>query len=410
METLELLEIIQKGESSYVQFKERIKDAHSISQEMVAFANFKGGTIIIGVNDKTGKLNGLSFQEIQKHNEMLVNAASNNIKPSLFITTEQVTINNEVLIIAKIPEGTNKPYKDKNGIIWIKNGSDKRRVTSNDELLRLLQESKNIFADEQTIPNTSINDINFNVLKYYLLKSNTEKFRDIIENDNPQTLYDFNRYELNNFLERINFANSVKKLLKNLQILSNDNLTLTGLLLFSDKLQFYRPLFTVDCVTFPENSTSTNTYTDTETIKGNYFDVFKKSIFFIERNLKKIPIGKGFNQPGKYEIPLEVFEELVVNALVHRNYYINSTIKIFIFPNRIEIISPGVLPNSLTVENIISGISIARNPTLHSLAKYILPYKGYGSGIKRALNLYPQIELKNNTSKEQFISIIKREV
>jgi len=87
---------------------------------------------------------------------------------------------------------------------------------------------------------------------------------------------------------------------------------------------------------------------------------------------------------------------------------INSTVKLFIFQDRIEIISPGVLPNSLTVENIKSGISIPRNPTLQSIAQFILPYSGLGTGITRITELYPDIEFENNISKEQFITIIKR--
>ncbi len=409
METLEILELIQKGESSKVQFKERIKDAHSISQEMVAFANLKGGTILIGVNDKTGELNGLSFVEIQKYNNILSDASSNNVKPSIFIETEQAVINNQTIIIISVKEGSNKPYKDKDGIIWIKNGSDKRKVTSNEELARLLQESKSIFADEQLISNTSVSDIDTNILKYYILKSNISNFEEITEKlpDNF-TPNDLEKYETDVFFNKINFQNTLKKFLQNIRVLNENELTLSGLLLFCDNLQRHRQLFTIDCVTFPDNNTNSTTYVDTEIIAGSYYFVFHKAMQFVNRNLRKIPSQTGFNVPPKSEIPTEVFEELIVNALVHRNYFINSTIKIFVFPNRIEIISPGVLPNSLTVENVINGIAIQRNPNLHSLAKYILPYKGYGTGIKRAVSMYANIQFINNLSKEQFIAIISK--
>ena len=230
---MKILETIQKGESSYVQFKRRIKDSHPISQEMVAFANFKGGTIIIGVDDKTGELNGLSFTEIQKHNDLLANAASNNVKPSLFINTEQQTINNQTIIIANIPEGTNKPYKDKKGTIWIKNGSDKRRVTDNNEIARFLQQSQNVYADEQNISGSSINDININNLKYFILKSNTENFEDIIKNKEKITPFSIREYDIDFFFKRIDFNNTLKKFLNNLRILTGDELSLAGLLLFS---------------------------------------------------------------------------------------------------------------------------------------------------------------------------------
>lgn len=267
MESIELLEIIQKGENSYVQFKRRIKDAHSISQEMSAFANYKGGTIIIGVEDKTGELNGLTFAEIEKNNNTLANAASDNVKPSLFIHTEQVTINNQTLIIAKIPEGINKPYKDKKGAIWLKNGSDKRRVTSNEELARLLQDNKNIYADEQIIPNTSLSDLDIN------------KFDDYLKNRYNKNSSDFNV--------------DIKQLAVNTNLIKENKITLTALLLFGKFPQKYRPLFTIQCVAFSGNSLNTTKFKDKEQqMVGDLKTIFEKSRSFIERNLHKIQVKK----------------------------------------------------------------------------------------------------------------------
>lgn len=111
------------------------------------------------------------------------------------------------------------------------------------------------------------------------------------------------------------------------------------------------------------------------------------------RNLQKVQAGQGVNSSGIPEIPPVVFEELLVNALIHRDYMISAPIKLFIFENRIEIISPGHLPNNLTVKKILAGNSNIRNPILGSfVAKGLMPYKGLGSGIKRALESWPEIE------------------
>ncbi len=97
--------------------------------------------------------------------------------------------------------------------------------------------------------------------------------------------------------------------------------------------------------------------------------------------MHKLQAGRGVNAPGQAEIPGSVFEELLVNALVHRDYLVNAPIRLFIFDNRIEIISPGHLPNNLTVEKIRNGNSNIRNPILVSyVAKGLLPYHGLGSG------------------------------
>ena len=103
------------------------------------------------------------------------------------------------------------------------------------------------------------------------------------------------------------------------------------------------------------------------------------------------------NAPGLPEIPASVFEELLVNALVHRDYLVSAPIRLFIFDNRIEIISPGHLPNNLTVEKIRAGNSNTRNPILVSyVAKGLLPYHGLGSGIQRALEQWPKIEFTDD--------------
>ncbi|MDI6730194.1 MAG: ATP-binding protein [Candidatus Altarchaeum sp.] len=152
-----------RGESSTVQFKERVNDAYSIATEMVAFSNSLGGFIIIDVNDKTVDLNGLSYGEINTINQLLANAASNNVKSPITIFTEQVSVNEQTLIFVRIKEGNDKIYRDNKGIIWVKNDSDKRKVVSNDELLQMLQSSGNLIADEEPVVNSTFNNIDINI-------------------------------------------------------------------------------------------------------------------------------------------------------------------------------------------------------------------------------------------------------
>jgi len=127
------------------------------------------------------------------------------------------------------------------------------------------------------------------------------------------------------------------------------------------------------------------------------------------RNLHKVQAGRGVNAPGTPEIPEEVFEELLVNALVHRDYLVSASIRLFIFDNRIEIISPGHLPNNLTVEKIRAGNSNTRNPILVSyVAKGLLPYHGLGSGIKRALEKWPAIDFTDDHDGCLFTATVHR--
>ena len=140
-------------------------------------------------------------------------------------------------------------------------------------------------------------------------------------------------------------------------------------------------------------------------------------------DLRQILNGKGWRQGVILDPHQEILEHegaigfIVLNQtcvrwgrrLVHRNYFISGPHKLFIFDSRIEIISPGCLPNTLTVEQVKSGSSIPRNPILHGLASRILPYRGIGTGIRRALRLYPQIEIENSIDRNELRVVLSRE-
>lgn len=99
MKADELLHIIRMGETSTVQFKERIDDAYKLGCELTAFSNSLGGQLLIGVNDKTGELNGLSFEELQKLTTLVSNTASENVKPSILVQTETIDVDGQVILI-----------------------------------------------------------------------------------------------------------------------------------------------------------------------------------------------------------------------------------------------------------------------------------------------------------------------
>ncbi|MDZ7309543.1 MAG: hypothetical protein ONB49_21140, partial [candidate division KSB1 bacterium] len=117
----------------------------------------------------------------------------------------------------------------------------------------------------------------------------------------------------------------------------------------------------------------------------------------LKRNLKKEQKQQHRNSLAELQIPEGVFEELLVNVLIHRDYLVNAPIRLFLFEDRVEIISPGVLPNNPTIENITHGVSNQRNPIISSFATRQkpplgLPYRGIGTGRKRALQLHAKID------------------
>jgi ATP-dependent DNA helicase RecG len=152
-----------------------------------------------------------------------------------------------------------------------------------------------------------------------------------------------------------------------------------------------------------------DSYIDSQDLTGRIADIFQKSMSFVLGNIKHIQKNQSVNAPGEPEIPRIVLEELIANALIHRDYFVSAPVRIFVFQNRVEIISPGHLPNNLTVENIKRGNSNIRNPILASYATKLLPYRGLGSGITRALKAYPDIVFEDYQDGNQFRVIINRE-
>lgn len=116
----EILELIASGETTKVQFKENVHNITSIAQEMVAFSNTKVGLILIGIDDSTGKIIGLSYHDIQRINNLLSTAAHDHVKSPIFISTDTVRIGDERIIVVSIPEGSDKPHTDKDGVVWLK--------------------------------------------------------------------------------------------------------------------------------------------------------------------------------------------------------------------------------------------------------------------------------------------------
>ena len=187
-------------------------------------------------------------------------------------------------------------------------------------------------------------------------------------------------------------------------------LNLAGLLMFAEQPELVKPQFVLKAIRYPGNQIHATNYLDTEEFAGSLPKIFEDAMAFIMRNLHKIQVGRGVNTPGIPEISATVFEELLVNALVHRDYLVSAPVRLFIFDNRIEIISPGHLPNNLTTEKIRTGITNIRNPILVSyVAKGLLPYHGLGSGIKRALGEWQGIDFIDDREGSLFTAIVYRQ-
>lgn len=374
------------GETTKVQFKLEFTSQKEIAKEMIAFANTKGGCILFGVEDKTGELVGLTYDQLQQTARDLGNTAQEQVRPTIYIETDVVKADGKHFLVCTISEGRNKPYKNLQGEIWVKQGADKRRITENAEILALFQDSGSYQTDASGV--------------------------------NEATFDDLDRYAIDDYLQKVynttldGFGSKAEQVLRNIHVLNHNGIpTLAGYLFFGKHPEYNCPTLMVKAVSFFGNELAGTQYRDTKEILGNMPQVYDKCMAFLKANLHNVQEpGASFNTLGKLEIAEDVLEEVLQNALVHRDLLRSAPIRLFIFDNRVEIISPGALAGGLTVDDIRNGKTYQRNPYMATFATNALHYRGIGSGIVRILAENPSIELDNDVDGKEFKVIIWRTI
>jgi len=360
----ELLEIINNGENFYIEFKEEQIKSKDLGEEIVAFANSEGGTILIGVSDNKEivGINDIKFEE------KVMNICRNNVIPNIIPTFEIVDVNNKKIAILTIPKGLSKPYYTIDNKYYIRVGTTKR-IASREELLRLFEGNGSLHFDISPVPNTSIKDLNLDIIRDYFLKYNA-----------------FDLYEED--------AKQVERILINADILKplNDYIVCSvgGLLVFGKLPQNILPQNGISFAHFKGTDIS-DELIDKKVIEGRIQDIAEQTMVVIKNNIL-VPSKINSLKRTDVEIyPLIVLREAIVNCLVHRNYSIyGSKIRIFMFDDRIEFRSPGRLPNTVTIEKMKIGVSFARNPFLVKYMENMRYIDQLGRGI-------PMI-IKNMTS------------
>ena len=398
----DILKQIKAGEVSGVQFKERILDKYDIACELVAFSNSHGGKLVVGIKDKTGEINALSYSEVQETTNLLSDIASENVVPSILIKIDTVEVEDGNLVVATVKEGLNKPYHDNKGIVWVKNGADKRKVFDNAELAEMMTDCGSFAPDEAGVRDATVNDLDATTIKLFL----GNRFERVLEKKGL-TGDAFNEASLDMICSAIAKGHDCEKILRNLRFIRPDGtLTVAAMLLFGKYTQRWMPMMTAKCICFAGNSVGSKVFRDKVNdadMEGNLLHQYDTIMDFFTRNLHNVQVGDEFNSMGKLEIPYTSLVEFTVNSLVHRSLNMKAPVRIFIFDNRVEIHSPGALPNGLTIDDIKAGTSMPRNMFLFNNAIYLLPYTGVGSGITRALDEDINVTFMNNDKAQEFV-------
>ncbi len=358
-----IAELIAQGENSAVEFKSAQVRAESIAKELVAFSNTQGGVLLIGVEDNS-EVSGIDL-DVDATKEWVANIARENVIPPIVPIIEKSIFQGKNIIKIDIGKGRDKPYQTNKHQFLIRVGSTNRTATQA-ELMRLFQQSGVYHYDKQGIDATSIKDLNLTKIDEY-----------------------FDRYQVD-----FSHEDDPERILINTDILDDQGLTtIAGLLVFGINPQRY---LSEACISFAHFSGTeiSDELIDKQVISGTLDLQVDSTLAVIKNNLlqpSRIKGTKRFNTSLQY--PDKVFRELLVNACVHRNYAINgSRIRIFMFDDRIEFISPGRLPNTITIGKLKSGVSYASNPVVVKFMENLR----YIDKLGRGLPMVYQTAVQNN--------------
>ena len=371
---MDIKEIVKNGENKTIEFKEIIPNSKKISQTAVAFANGAGGKILIGITDDR-KIVGIDekqdiFKIIDDLNTIIYDSCYPNINTDIYTENKD----NKTILVIEVFPGNLKPYYIKsmgkeNGV-YIRIGASNRKA-SYENVLELERQRRNITFDEEIDWDLEYEDLNLDFLK--------KKFK---ENGK-----DF----------------SEEKLL-NLGLIKKDGNDLKVTRGVGIILGLYENT-NINCARF--KGKTMDIFLDKKEFDGDIFGKIENIQMFLSNHLNLSSKFENFQRKDILEIPMLALREGIINAIVHRDYSNQGRdIKIGIYDDVVEIVSPGGLPSTLTIEQIYSGRSEIRNRVLARIFKELNFIEKWGSGINRMINLCKEVNLKVPEIKETGDSIV----
>ena len=332
------------GEDSRWEFKEVVFAAGAVkaprqrdlADELAAFANGRGGFLLCGVTDD-GRVQGMTRVQMDAVERVLVEACSSSVKPPIDAHISRMEAGGGPLLVVEVPPGY--AQHDSPGGCYRRVGSSKRRMTS-DQRLRLAQQrgqARFVWFDRQSVPGTGIETLTNRLWKPLISASGA--------------------------------ANTLAAL-QNLRLLVRDDgdvlrATVAGILLCTDDPQRWFPNASIMATLYSGGDRASGQH-DAQEITGPLQEQIAGAVRFVLRNMRVA----ARKTPGRVDIPqysIEAVFEAVVNAVAHRDYSVQGQrIRLSMFEDRLEIDSPGALPNGMTIENMEVSQS-TRNDVIASI-------------------------------------------
>ncbi len=373
----ELLEIIENQENSWVEFKRDDIRSEQLAKEIVAMLNFEGGRVLLGVEDD-GTITGLQRENTE---ERVINIARDKIHPPVLPAYEQVKIKDNLFVgVIAFDRGVSKPYMLKHNNsqdVFIRRGSISDPATR-EEQARLYQEGSMMHAEVMPVPKTNFDSLDLARLQNYL--------QDILNDSGvPKTKKDW--------ITRLKNLNFMTDGIQDKPVCTIAGLVLFGInprrmlrqagirLIFFDSLnkQYQAKLDTI--LDAPLLGRFKVEKMDKQLIDAG---LIEKCLEEIELFITKEPneIDDNFRRPKERFYPFEAVRELLINALAHRDWIRFVDVEIFGYKDRLEIISPGSLPNSMTVEKMLAGQRSYRNSIIVDVLRDYGYVDAKGMGIR----------------------------
>ena len=332
-------ELIALGEGFTTEFKQSLPS--DLGREICAFANATGGVILIGVDD-AGTVIG-----VQDHNRLKsqVQSVARSADPPVAVEVES----EEEVLLVTVPEQHGKPYSFR-GRFFIREGATCQQL-SRDEIRDFFFKEGLIRLDE-----TPCNAFDPSL---EITPGRWAEFAEHAGIDpglNPMTV------------------------LENLHLVKGSRMTHAGAWLLADDITRFTLQASVTCAVF-QGSAKTHIL-DRKEFHGNLYAIYQDvmAYFLAKLNSALIPNAQGRDE--RLELPGNALREAVVNAIAHRDYRSTANVQVYIFQDRVEIVTPGGLPAGMREEDLGSK-SVPRNPLLFSMLYRMRLVEQIGSGIRR---------------------------
>ena len=331
--------LIREGEGLTVEFKE--KYSSRIDEDIVAFANAKGGAILLGVrDDKT-----VMGEKLTNDLKARINSLARHCKPSIAVNLARV----DNVVVVEVAEGSEKPYSCGSGYFRRLNGTTQKM--GHEEIRLMFRENDPLPFEERTVKGFAFDDVSRPKVLAFTKEAGVSIGK----------------------TETVDFLRSLK--VSDETVVKN-----AGILFFAQNVPDYLPQAQMTLVAF-KGITKGHVY-DRLDVRDDLLTQFNQAILFLKRHLNVRSEIKGVNRYDIYEIPFEALREAVVNALMHRDYSITGTqVSVEVYDDRVEVVNPGGLPRGLT-RKTLGTISVRRNELIADLFFRLDKVERLGQGIQ----------------------------